>query len=312
VKAFSKVHPFVLMVYFLSVLLVAMFVNNPAVQLTALAGGIAFCAMLTTLKEKVSDLKFYLPLLILISVTNPLFSYNGETPLFFMNGNAVTLEAIIYGVAIGVMIIAVMLWCKGYSYIMTSDKFLFLFGKAVPKLSMVISTALRYIPMLRRQAKGVSRAQRAMGLYTSESYFDKLRFSLRVFSVLVGWSLESAVETGRAMKARGFELKRHSSYSDFRITKSDVTLLLLHIALMCITLTGTAAGAVDFSYYPSISQLTTKPLSIAVYSAFFIISFIPFFIEVEERIKWSCCKSKISVLHTQRPRKKPWTIFHFL
>lgn len=39
-KAFGNYHPFVLLVYFLSVLLVAMFVSNPVLQTEALLGGI--------------------------------------------------------------------------------------------------------------------------------------------------------------------------------------------------------------------------------------------------------------------------------
>lgn len=303
-KAFSKTHPFVLITYFLSVLLVTMFVNNPVVQIIALFGSVAFCATLTTAKEKLSDIKFYLPLLFLIAVTNPIFSHNGETPLFFMNGNAVTLEAIIYGVVIAVMIISVMLWCKCYSYIMTSDKFLYLFGKAIPRLSLVVSAALRLIPTLKRQAKKVNDAQKAMGFYTSESYFDKLRFSMRVFSVLVGWSLENAVETSKAMKARGFELKHHTSYSNYRFHKSDIIFLITLVLLMAITLIGVAMGYTTFNYYPKITQLSLSCGAAATYTAFFAVAFIPFFIEVEEKIRWSCYKSKILPLHIQRQQKR--------
>ena len=39
-KAFDGYHPTVLLVYFCSVLLVAMFVTNPIIQLSALLGGI--------------------------------------------------------------------------------------------------------------------------------------------------------------------------------------------------------------------------------------------------------------------------------
>lgn len=55
------------------------------------------------------------------------------TPLFFLNGNAVTLEAILYGLDIAVMLVAVMYWFKCYNHIMTSEKVLFLFGRAIPK-----------------------------------------------------------------------------------------------------------------------------------------------------------------------------------
>lgn len=303
-KAFSSMHPFVLMIYFLSVLITAMFINNPIIQLSALLGGIAFCGMLTTAKQKLSDIAFYIPLFILISITNPLFSHNGETPLFFMNGNAVTLEAIAYGVFIAVMVIGVMLWCKCYSLIMTSDRFLYLFGRVLPKPAIVMSTALRYIPMLKRQSEKVKKAQRAMGFYTSESYFDRLRFSLRVYSVLIGWSMENAVETAKAMNARGFKLKHHTSYSSYKFKTIDCLLLALNIVLIVLVFFGVGSGAVAFSYYPQITHIDTSVFSLAVYSAYLILVFIPFFIEIQERIKWNCYRSKISALHTQRVKKE--------
>lgn len=84
-------------------------------------------------KAILSDMGFYLPLFLLVAVTNPLFSHNGVTPLFFMNGNPVTLEAVVYGVFISVMVVGVLFWCKCYNEIMTEDKFLYLFGRIIPK-----------------------------------------------------------------------------------------------------------------------------------------------------------------------------------
>ena len=45
-KAFANYHPAVLLLYFLSVLLVGMFVTNPVLQLTMLLGAVLFCLML--------------------------------------------------------------------------------------------------------------------------------------------------------------------------------------------------------------------------------------------------------------------------
>lgn len=82
-KAFGNYHPFVLLIYFLSVLLVAMFVSNPVLQTEALAGGILFCIMIQRKRETVGNLGFYVPLFLMIAITNPLFSHNGVTaPVF--------------------------------------------------------------------------------------------------------------------------------------------------------------------------------------------------------------------------------------
>ena len=49
-KAFGGYHPAVTFTYFISVLLTAMFVWNPVIQLTALLGGIMFSLMLVRKK----------------------------------------------------------------------------------------------------------------------------------------------------------------------------------------------------------------------------------------------------------------------
>lgn len=41
-KAFSNVHPIILMVYFVSVLSITMFITNPLIELLALSGSIFF------------------------------------------------------------------------------------------------------------------------------------------------------------------------------------------------------------------------------------------------------------------------------
>ena len=292
-KAFGNYHPGVLFAYFLSVLLISMFVSNPVLQLLALFGGILFCITLVKRGEIAGNIGFYVPLFLMVAVTNPIFSHNGVTPLFFLNGNPVTLEAIIYGIAIAVTVIGVMLWCKSYSEIMTSDKFLYLFGKAIPKLSLVLSMALRFIPMFKRQMHKVSRAQKAMGLYSSKSFTDKIKSRMRVFMAMISWSLENAMETSASMKARGYGSGGRTNFSLFRFYAGDAILLTVCILLLCITVTGTAMGETVFYYYPRISELNLSPYAITVYAAFGILSFLPFIIEVKEAIKWKYYISKI-------------------
>lgn len=292
-KAFANYHPLVLLVYFLSILVVAMFVNDPVIQLFALVGGILFCAMLSKRSEAAGNIGFYVPLFFMVAITNPLFSHNGVTPLFFLNGNPVTVEAFAYGVAIAVMVIGVMMWCKCYSAIMTSDKFLYLFGKAIPKLSLVLSMALRFIPMFKRQMHKVSRAQRSMGLYSSKSFTDKIRSGMRVFMAMLVWSLENSIETSASMKARGYGLKGRTNFSLFRFYPRDGIMLSVCAVLLGVTIAGMITGETAFYYYPRISELTLTPFSVMVYAAFGILSFLPFMIEVKEALKWKYYISKI-------------------
>lgn len=292
-KAIANVHPAVLMFYFLSVLSVSMFASNPVFAVTALLGGILFCITLQKKSAIPGNLGFYIPLFFLVAVTNPLFSHNGVTPLFFLNGNPVTMEAFAYGVAIAVMVIGVMLWCKCYSEVMTSDKFLYLFGKVIPKLGLVLSMALHFIPMFKRQLKKVRSAQKTMGLYSARGIVDKLRSNGRVFLAMISWSLENAMETAASMRARGYGTGKRTDFSLFRFTARDGMLLTVSACLLGVSVVGMATRVTAFTFYPRISTLELSPFSVAVYVAFGVLSFLPFAVEVREAIVWTYYRSKI-------------------
>lgn len=285
----NNYNPFVSMFYFLAVVIISAFSENPVLQISALSGGILFCMSVTKRSEILGNIGFYVPMFFIIALTNPLFSHNGATPLFFLNGNPVTLEAFIYGAAIAVMAIGVMLWCKCYSEIMTTDKFLYIFGKTVPKLSLVLSMALKFIPMYKQQTRRVSRAQKAMGLYSSKSVTDKVRSHARVFMAMVSWSLENSIETSSSMKARGYGLKGRTNFALFKFGADDFILLAVIVILLGVTVFGIISGETRFYYYPKISRLNFS----AAYIAFGIFSLLPFIIEAKEAFKWKYCISKI-------------------
>ncbi len=292
-NTFSSYHPAVLMLYFMAVLLVAMFTQNPVLLGLALLGGISFCTLLERPKDFLHNMAFYIPLFLMIAVTNPLFSHNGVTPLFFLDGNPVTLEAVLYGLDIAVMLIAVMYWFKCYNHIMTSEKILFLFGKAIPKLSLLLSTALRFVPLFKAQIKKIHQAQKAMGLYAGNSYVDKLKSAVRVFSAMLTWSLENAIDTGSSMKARGYGLKGRSHFTLFRYTARDSLLSGAAVLLLAFVLLGTALKATAFSFYPRITALSGSPLAILSYLAFGLLAFLPFLLEVIGNLCWKVLLSGV-------------------
>ena len=292
-KAFGAYHPAVLFCYFCTVLLIGMFAANPAISLAALLGASLFCAMLTKGRAHGSNLAFYFAMFMLIAVTNPLFSHNGVTPLFFLNGNAVTLEALLYGVFLSVMILGILLWCHCYGEIMTSEKFLYLFGALIPKLSLVLSMALRFLPLFVQRMHSVSAVQKTLGQYSGKSLVGRAQNTLRVFGAVIAWSFEHAMETAASMKARGYGQKGRTHFSLFSFTVRDGVLLSVCAGLFFTVLFGIARGVCTFSFYPRIASLPRTPLACAVYIAFAVLSLLPFLIEVKEAVVWKYCVSKI-------------------
>ncbi len=292
-RRFDSYHPFTATVYFLSVFVIVMFSANPVFSGAALVGGTLFFVKYKPNIKFFEEFGFNILLFVLISLTNPLFSHRGVTVLFFLNGNPVTLESLLYGINASIMLIAVIQWFKCFNLVMTDDKLLYLFGKISPKTALLISSSLRFVPLLKAQSKKIRDSQRAMGLFSSEAWSDKIKSTVRVYSVLITWALENAIDTGISMKARGYGLKGRSSFSVFTFGKSDILLLstvaLLDISILVIT----ATGNINFTFYPQISFDFSGVPSVIVFSAFSVLCFIPFIIEVKEELQWKYYKSKI-------------------
>lgn len=292
-RAFSSYHPSVLLIYFASVLLITMFTTHPLLLAAAFLGGICFCALLERPRVFLHSMLFYIPLFALIALTNPLFSHNGETVLFFLSGNPVTFEAFLYGVAMGAMFVSVLHWFKCCNRIMTSDKMLFLFGEMVPKLSLLLSSALRFVPLFQRQFVKISQTQKAMGMYSQDSYVDKIKSGSNVFQTMLSWSLENAMDTGTSMRARGYGVHKRSSFAVFRFAKRDAVMLALILVLSACTLSGTFVFGEVFAYYPRLSKIQLDASTGTACVAFLILCFLPFLIEMEEKLRWKYYRSKI-------------------
>ena len=98
------------------------------------------------------------------ALVNPAFNHEGATILTYLpSGNPLTLESMLYGAAAAVMLASVVLWFSSYNEVMTSDKFVYLFGRVIPALSLVLSMSLRFIPKFKVQMQTVSEAQACIG-----------------------------------------------------------------------------------------------------------------------------------------------------
>lgn len=303
-RSFASFHPIVLFLYYVFVVTITVFMLHPIVLLCSLIGSITFYFMMTKSKQFIKDLVFYMLVFFLIVITNPIFVHKGETILFFYNDHPVTLEAILYGGVIGMMLIAIMFWSKTYSVLMTSDKFVYLFGKTIPKLSLILSMALKFIPLFKIQIKKVSATQKTLGLYTSDSMIDRLLSSIRTFNSILTWSLENAIHQADAMKARGYGLKGRTNFSIFNFTKRDFIAFIFILALFISIMISYMNGTFKFNYYPVIDSLAlTKGVFIQLIIVLFLM-FFPFIFELKEHIQWKLLQSKMLTSPIQMQLKK--------
>lgn len=292
---FYRFHPAVNFIYFAFVTGFTVTLRHPICQIISLAGAAAYAAEGGGRSGALFSLKYSLPVILLTAVINPAFNHEGVTVLCYLPlGNPLTAESIVYGVVSGVMFASVLLWFYSFNRVFTTDKTVYLFGKVLPSLSLLVSMTVRFIPRFREQLDTVRETQKCLGVDTENgSLFFRLKNALRVFSVVVTWSLENSVETADSMKSRGFGLKGRTAFSVFSFTRRDRNVLFCTAVLGVFVLCGALSGGMYFRFYPSIRISAFSPTNVIIQAAFAVLCFIPVILNRKEKAEWKAVHSKM-------------------
>ena len=247
---FYDCHPAVNFLYFAMVITFSMCLMHPVCLLFSLVGAMWYTARLRGGRALRGYLRWIIPMMVMAALVNPAFVHQGVTLLAYLpSGNPLTLESILYGLAAACMLAAVALWFSCLSAVMTSDKFIYLFGRMIPALSLVLSMTLRFVPRFKRQFQAVAQAQRYMGRDTANGFLrQRTRNALKVFSIMVTWSLESAIDTADSMRSRGYGEPGRTAFSIYRFDDRDRGLLLWLLFCGVYLLAGTLARGMKFRY----------------------------------------------------------------
>ena len=292
---FSSYHPLVNFLYFGLVLLLTMFLMHPVSLLISLGSALCYGICLNGVRAVRSGMRFLLPAMLLAAVIDPAFDHEGATLLAYLpSGNPLTLESIAYGVAAAVMIAAVVAWFSCYTVVMTSDKFVYLFGRVIPVLSLVLSMTLRFVPRFRAQLQTISEAQRGIGRDVSGGpLLRRTRNAITVFSIMVTWALENAIETADSMKSRGYGLPGRTAFSIYRFDGRDKAALLWLGFCGAYLLSGWAAGGVYWRYYPTLRGAAATALSVSFQLVYLLLCLTPVILDRWEEKTWKNIRSKI-------------------
>ena len=295
IDSFSKYHPLVNLIYFAVFIGFSMVVNHPLAQFISLICAIIYVVSTQGKKSIGFLLKFCLPLVLLTAFINPAFNHEGKTILlYFSNGNPLTLESILYGFSSGCMIITLLLWFSAFSAVMTSDKFIYLFGKVIPALSLVLSMTLRFVPKFKTQMKNVADSQRCIGRdVSSGSLLSRTKTAITIVSIMITWSLENAIETADSMKSRGYGLKGRTAFSIYSFEDRDKYTLVWFAFCFLYILAGVIVSAFGFRYFPDIRYSAFDVITIPFYFIYFGLCITPVVLNTVEDRKWKTIYSKM-------------------
>lgn len=283
---FSDYHPILNMLYFLSVTGFAMFLRQPV----CLAIAVVFAGIYSFWlhERKCRHFLFLLPMALLIIAINPLVNHQGMTVLgFFPNGNPFTLESIVYGLVAAGILLALILWFSCLNKVIDSEKWIYLLGRFVPALSLVLSMILRFVPMYARKFRTVAEAQKQLGKSMKKgSIVSGVRTGIRVLSIMLTWTMEHGIEVANSMRGRGYGLPGRTAYSLYRWCVRDTIVLLIILVLDGIVLSGVILGKLYWVCFPMIIQAKTDIWTIGIYLAYGVLMALPMILLGKEAITW--------------------------
>ncbi len=291
-SAFRNAHPLVNFILFGLILALTVCVDHPIIRALSAFCGAAYYFFLSQNALRFT-LRVVLPLSLLTAILNPAFNHRGATILtYFPSGNPLTAESLIYGAFAGVLLAASLFWFACLSDIMTTDKFVYLFGRILPSLGLLLSMALRFVPLFHRKLREAADAQKVLG-GRDRRLTARIRDALSAFSMVVTWSLENAAQTADSMKGRGYGLRGRTFFSVYRFSAADALLLCVSVALGAAVILGAAFGLLDWLYYPRFIS-DSAPLTAGLLSAVFcMLCLLPLSFDLAEVLLWKRSERKI-------------------
>ncbi len=293
-SVFSTYHPIINFGFFCAVIGTGIFLHHPVFVGAGVLAALVYSIMLGGKGTVKFAALFALPMVLVFTLVNPLVNSRGGTVLFHTQYSQVTLEAAIYGLLSGLMLASVLLWFSCYNKIMTSDKFVYLFGRIMPAISLIFSMVMRFVPNFKTQIRKISDAQKCIGRDVSNgTKKEKVRHGMKILNIMFTWALENAIDSADSMRSRGYGLKDRSAFSIYRFDSRDTLAALYLIIMTGIVIAGAAAGACSIEFYPEIVMAEFSYRTIIVYIAYILLCFFPVAVEVKEVAVWKLSQSKI-------------------
>lgn len=290
---FKSSHPLVSSSYYLLMLLIVMSTTNPIIIISCFLASLSL-RLFKLLNKKKNGLFYPLVLVFLLTVTNPLFVHRGGTILFFFLNKPITKEAFTYGFFMGLMIASVIYLFQAFQATVDSEQFFYLFGKQLPKVTMILTMIFRFIPLFKQYYQELNQVQKTVQRTQQRNFKEKVAYGFDLFGNLFSWALENGMDTADSMKARGYGVTTRSSRLTYRWRKLDTIAIIFLIGCSGVFLLALSKGNYHYNFYPySESFSVFWRIQGLQYLLIIVVAFIPVLKRIKEEIVWAILKSKM-------------------
>lgn len=207
-------------------------------------------------------LKVALLLVVLVMLINPLVNHNGNNVLWYgpdlplFGQLTITMEAISYGAAMGVRLLAlVSVFCL-FNLIIHPDRFFGLFATFARKSALVVSLATRMLPVMTSAMERIREAQQLRGVdFSTGTLPERAAKNASLFNILLVSSLEDSLQVAEAMHARAFGSGPRSRYRRDIFRPRDVICLACSIFSLGFSVYSLLHGVGSYTYFPELGRL---------------------------------------------------------
>ena len=278
---FEKSHPAVNFIFFFAVIAGTILFQHPVFLLISFA-----CAYLYSVKRNgwkaVAFNSLLLPLAAAFALYYSSYNHFGVTVLQQnMIGNNITLESLVYGFVLGITVAGVLIWFSCVFSIFTTDKVVYLFGKLSPRLSLFLAILLRMVPRIKKEARRINTAQRGIGRGINQgNLFRRIHNGIRIFSMLITWTIDSLTVASESMRSRGSTLRGRTAFSIYRFDNRDRAFVVSLFLCLTVTLMAMILKQTDALYDPRIVMPSVTAGSYVLYACYAVFCLMPLGLEV--------------------------------
>lgn len=278
---FDSYHPTINLIYFASVITATICFQHPIFLAISFLCSFVYSVKLGGWHALAFDLCL-IPLATLWAVYYAAYHHFGVTPLQYnFIGNAITLEALAYGGALGAAGASMAMWMSCVHRVFCTDKIVYLFGRVSPKLSLFLAMLLRMIPRIKAHGRRIAVAQYCIGRGIRQGGVLRMAHNgWRMLSILLTWTLESFVTTADSMRSRGYTLKGRTAFSIYRFDDRDRAIVIAMFTCLSVILVGVLFDQTRIHYDPRIILNRITPLSGVFYAAYAALCLIPMGLQV--------------------------------
>ena len=278
---FERCHPAVNFIFFAVVIAAAAVFTQPVFAALAYICAFIYSVKRGGKKALIFDLVL-IPLIVIFGYYYSVYTHFGVTVMSFnFVGNRMTLESLLFGFLIGIRAAAIIMWFSCVHSVFSADKVVYLFGRVSPRLSLFLSILLRMVPRIKIEAKRIDTAQKGIGLGHSQgNFFRRVRNCIRIFSMMITWTIEALATASESMRSRGSMLRGRRAFSIYRFDNRDRSFVIALFALITVMVMAILLRQTEALYSPRISMSSITAVSVLFYICYAVLCLMPFALEL--------------------------------